>query len=102
MALNFSKPFFNDCILYSELPYEVARLGVNNPILQKKLKQKNVRQSFKISQSVHGRNCSSLAILEYVSHSGFEVISFLCIYCLYFVEIWWGCCKILDVDMLLK
>lgn len=82
MALNFSKPFFNDRILYSELPYEVARVGVNNPILQKKLKQKNIRQSFKISQSVHGGNCSSLAILEYVGHSGLGVVSFLYIYCL--------------------
>lgn len=67
MALHLSKLFLRNCILYSELPYEIASLGVSSPILQKK--QKNVRQLFKVSQSFNG-SYSCPTILEDVVHAG--------------------------------
>lgn len=85
MAFNLSKPFLNYFILYSELPDEIARLDVHSPILQKKLKQKNVRQLFKVSRSVHDGSYSNPTVLGDTDNAGFFIISSL-----HTVEIWWG------------
>lgn len=49
MALSLSKLFLKACIAYLKLPHGIAKVGVSSLILQKKLKQKNIRQ-FRVSQ----------------------------------------------------